>query len=103
MHQDWAPRCVAFTILCSPVGSVIAKEEKPRNAIGSWKPHTAVSRICRSRMGSTVNAPRFQLPLERPSISRPSGEWNDGDYDVLADGVLVGRIMKAARRTPCGK
>ena len=33
MHQDWALRCVAFTILCSPVGSVTAKEEKPRNAI----------------------------------------------------------------------
>jgi hypothetical protein len=23
-------------------------------------------------------------------------EWNDGDYDVLADGVVVGRIMKAS-------
>ena len=22
-------------------------------------------------------------------------EWNDDDYDVLADGVVVGRIMKA--------
>jgi hypothetical protein len=33
MHQDWVLRCVAFTILCSPVGSVTAKEEKPRNAI----------------------------------------------------------------------
>src|SRR5205823_13619753 len=22
-------------------------------------------------------------------------EWNDGDYDVIADGVAVGRIMKA--------
>ena len=25
-----------------------------------------------------------------------SGEWNDDDYDVLADGFVVGRIMKAA-------
>ena len=33
MHQDWAIRGVAFTNLCSPIGSVIAKEEKPRNAI----------------------------------------------------------------------
>ena len=23
-------------------------------------------------------------------------EWSDGDYDVLADGVVVGRIMKAS-------
>jgi hypothetical protein len=36
------------------------------------------------------------LILERASASRPSGEWNDDDYDVLADGVTVGRIMKAS-------
>jgi hypothetical protein len=23
-------------------------------------------------------------------------EWSDGDYDVLADSVVVGRIMKAS-------
>jgi hypothetical protein len=35
--------------------------------------------------------------LKRASASRPSGEWDDDDdYDVLADGVVVGRIMKAA-------
>jgi len=28
------------------------------------------------------------------STSRPSGEWNDDDFDVLADGTVVGRIMK---------
>jgi hypothetical protein len=38
----------------------------------------------------------FQLLLKRASASRPSGEWNDDDYDVLADGIVVGRIMKAA-------
>jgi len=37
------------------------------------------------------------LILKRASASRPSGEWNDDDYDVLADGVVVGRIMKAGR------
>jgi hypothetical protein len=36
------------------------------------------------------------LILKRASASRPSGEWNDDDYDVLADGVVVGRIMHAA-------
>ena len=36
------------------------------------------------------------LTLKRASASRPSGEWSDDDYDVLADGVVVGRIMKAA-------
>jgi len=36
------------------------------------------------------------LILKRASASRPSGEWTDDDYDVLADGAIVGRIMKAA-------
>jgi hypothetical protein len=35
------------------------------------------------------------LLLKRASASRPSGEWNDDDYDVLAEGVIVGRIFKA--------
>ncbi len=33
--------------------------------------------------------------LKHASASRPSGKWNDDDYDVLADGVVVGRIFKA--------
>jgi hypothetical protein len=36
------------------------------------------------------------LILKRASASRPSGEWNDDDYDVLADGAVVGRIFNAA-------
>jgi hypothetical protein len=38
----------------------------------------------------------FQLILERASASRSSGEWSDDDFDVLADGVVVGRIILAA-------
>ena len=34
------------------------------------------------------------LALKRASISRPSGEWNDDDFDVLADGAVNGRIFK---------
>jgi hypothetical protein len=33
--------------------------------------------------------------LKRASASRPSGEWSDDDYDVLADGAVVGRIFEA--------
>jgi hypothetical protein len=33
------------------------------------------------------------LILKRASASRSSGEWSDDDYDVLADGVVVGRIF----------
>jgi hypothetical protein len=35
------------------------------------------------------------LILKRASASRPSGEWNEDDFDVLADGIVVGRIFKA--------
>jgi hypothetical protein len=34
------------------------------------------------------------LVLKRASTSRSSGEWNDDDFDVLADGAVVGRIFK---------
>jgi hypothetical protein len=34
------------------------------------------------------------LLLKRAALSRPFGTWKDDDYDVLADGVVVGRIFK---------
>ena len=45
---------------------------------------------CGGRLGGDY------LTLKRASASRPSGEWSDDDYDVLAEGVVVGRIFKAA-------
>jgi hypothetical protein len=36
-----------------------------------------------------------QLILKRASTSRLSGQWKDDDFDVLADGAVVGRILKA--------
>jgi len=41
-----------------------------------------------------------QLILKRASASRLSGEWDDDDYDVLAEAIVVGRIMKAAAAAP---
>src|SRR5262245_52153050 len=35
------------------------------------------------------------LILKRASASGPSGERNEDDYNVLAEGVVVGRIMRA--------
>jgi hypothetical protein len=35
------------------------------------------------------------LILKRASASRPSGVWSDDKYDVLADGDVVGHIVKA--------
>jgi len=34
------------------------------------------------------------LLLKRAALSRPSGEWNDDDFDVLADGEVLGRISR---------
>jgi hypothetical protein len=34
------------------------------------------------------------LVLKRASTSRSSGQWNDDDFDVLANGTVVGRILK---------
>jgi hypothetical protein len=43
----------------------------------------------------TLAVARGPLILKRASASRPSGEWNEDDFDVLADGGVVGRIFKA--------
>jgi hypothetical protein len=40
------------------------------------------------------------LILKRASSSRPSSERRDDDYDVLADGVVVGRIMHVGAGAP---
>src|SRR5437879_2151553 len=42
--------------------------------------------------------PITQLILQRASASRPSGQWKDEDYDVLADGKVVGRILEEGSR-----
>jgi hypothetical protein len=41
------------------------------------------------------------LTFKRASTSRTFGKWSEDDYDVLADGVVVGRIMRAIT-TPVG-
>jgi hypothetical protein len=35
------------------------------------------------------------LILKRAAASRTFGEWREDDYDVVADGIVVGHIMKA--------
>ena len=47
------------------------------------------------RRASKRNAER------RRDMSRLSDEWSDDDFDVLADGVVVGRIMKAMAHPEC--
>src|SRR5262245_52636745 len=54
--------------------------------------------FCSSSGGGGDRMTTERLILKHASASRPSGEWNDDDYDVLADGVVVGRIMRSAAR-----
>jgi hypothetical protein len=35
------------------------------------------------------------LVLKRASASRQSGEWNEDDFDVLANGIVVGGLFKS--------
>jgi hypothetical protein len=48
-----------------------------------------------SRFHSRSETLASSLILKRASASRPSGEWNAEDFDVIADGVVVGRIFEA--------
>jgi hypothetical protein len=38
------------------------------------------------------------LTLKRASASRPDGQWSENDFDVLADGTVVGRILESGSR-----
>jgi hypothetical protein len=38
------------------------------------------------------------LTLKRGKLTRSSGQWQDEDYDVLADGKVVGRILEEGSR-----
>jgi hypothetical protein len=46
------------------------------------------------------------LILKRASASRPSGEWNDDDYDVLAEALLSAAssrpMLRRLARPGCG-
>ena len=43
------------------------------------------------------------LILTRANVSRSSGQWRDDDYDVLENGVVVGRIFHLEAAAPEGR
>ena len=51
-------------------------------------------RVARTGLQAAAEGNVTALLLKRASTSRPSGEWKDDDFDVLAEGAVVGRIMK---------
>jgi hypothetical protein len=50
-----------------------------------------------------TNTTQPSLILKRASVSRSSGQWRDDDYDVLENGVVVGRIFHLDAVTPKGR
>src|SRR5438034_8261404 len=58
--------------------------------------HRMLSRNCEPVLSM------FSRILKRASASRSSGQWSDEDYDVFANGKLVGRIDEdgSASRPP---
>ena len=59
-------------------------------------PSDAIANLFRSKdlsAGSYWDGEDY-LILKRASASRPSGNWNEDDFDVLASGEVVRRIFK---------
>jgi len=78
--------CVELRRLC--LGDGGARQEL---AAGVVSPHAASVVAARTTVAPGAMT---QLILKRASASRPSGEWNDDDFDVLAHGVVFGRMMR---------
>jgi hypothetical protein len=52
------------------------------------------------RRGAQGEAVTAGVILKRASASRPSGQWSEDDYDVIADDAVVGRILRSAAKPP---
>jgi hypothetical protein len=44
-----------------------------------------------------MTATMSSLIFKRAAASRTSGEWREHDYDAVADGIVVGRIVRVTR------
>src|SRR5262249_18138310 len=93
--REWTRR--RATSLCSPSCRCPA-QSPPGRGIETFLARCflpSVQSQCSARpMGS--GAEMGQLILKRAALSRSSGRWNDDDFDVLAGGKVVGRILNSA-------
>jgi hypothetical protein len=72
--------------------------------LGVDGPRRSEANLIRPSRGALKRAPhrnflgcpmdKDYLTLKRASGSRPSGAWSDDDFDVLANGQVVGRIFE---------
>jgi bifunctional non-homologous end joining protein LigD len=71
---------------------------RSRHWIKSKNRHTSGEAGSRSGLGrktmAMIGAGQDVVVLNRTSASRSSGQWSDDDFDVLAEGGVVGRIFK---------
>ena len=67
------------------------------NPLGCRGDLILVLRITRSTLfaNSRYSAVLSSSGWSPGAMDRPSGQWSDDDFDVLAEGVVVGRIFKA--------
>jgi hypothetical protein len=84
-------RGMAHALACSRPGARSSGRLAAQTSASAVQLHAA------RRSRSNSRSPEMSsLILKRASANRSSGgEWNDDDFDVLADGVVVGRIFKA--------
>src|SRR5262249_16500461 len=97
----WTPRHA--TLLCSASYRCSAQSPLGRGTETclAWSFLRSVwSRLSAQPIGSP--AEMNQLILKCANASRASGEWKDKDYDVIADGVVVGRIFTHVRARVMG-
>jgi hypothetical protein len=65
----------------------------PNSGYAFWSRVLARCNRLKPRLAPSLRPHDPQLILKRASASRSSGEWSKDDYDLLADGIVVGRIM----------
>jgi len=94
MQQSGVPKCA----ILSGEPRESSGSETPRvHNVARWHGRRLAARGAGAAVevvADLVKMDKDYLVLKRASTSRPSGEWNDDDFDVLADGAVVGRIMK---------
>jgi hypothetical protein len=96
-------------LLCRVHGHDVLHSSQ-RSPSTCWCDHTGaitlaamVNRLtARTRIGNFVMAITCSTPapliLKRGKLSRSSGTWKNEDYDALADGKVVGRVLEEGSR-----
>jgi Protein of unknown function (DUF3800) len=94
-EQEFFRFAVAITPRCKLPKGITAYHTVSRELLKCWEELTP-----RIRPMPTEVAFIFEASERSDVLVQRSGEWNDDDYDALVDGVMVGRIMKAAAVPP---